>query len=350
MILSNRKNITKIQLIFFISIIVLFCSLVLVLPRISIPLTLAYILSLALIPIVNSLMALRISKTMSIVLIFVILAILIGWPLVKIIPMLSNESQNIQNIIPKIENYVILQFQYVREFVKLKTGHEIGDAYVYQGLTELQNWSSGIVVRIPNYLANLMEWIFLVPFFTFFIIRDSDSFKKTLLSFTPNMIFERFYYVIHVFNRQLGNYFFAKFVEAVIVGGIITTGLLLMDVKFAVILGFIAGLTNIVPYVGPFLGIVPAIVLGMLEYGMTSPTMGAILILYAVANVVDIFFVFPFLVSKIVNLHPMIVAVSVIVGSHYLGITGMVISIPVVAAIKLIITEIYNEIYTERSK
>jgi putative permease len=69
-----------------------------------------------------------------------------------------------------------------------------------------------------------------------------------------------------------------------------------------------------------------------------------------VANVVDIFFVFPFLVSKIVNLHPMIVAVSVIVGSHYLGITGMVISIPVVAAIKLIITEIYNEIYTERSK
>jgi putative permease len=344
MIFSNRKNITKIQLIFFISIIALFCSLVLALPRISIP------LSLALTPIVSSLMALRLSKTMATVLIFVVLAILIGWPMVKIIPILSSETQNIQNIIPKIEQYVILQFQYVREFVKLKTGHEIGDAYVYQGLQELQNWSAAFVVRIPNYLANLMEWIFLVPFFTFFIIRDSDSFKKTLLSFTPNMIFERFYYVMHVFNRQLGNYFFAKFVEAVIVGGIITTGLLMMDIKYAVILGFTAGLTNIVPYVGPFLGVIPAIVLGMLEYGMTSPTMGAILTLYAVANVVDIFFVFPFLVSKIVNLHPMIVAVSVIVGSHYMGITGMVISIPVVAAIKLIITEIYNEIYTERSK
>jgi putative permease len=350
MIFSNRKNITKIQLIFFISIIALFCSLVLALPRISIPLSLAYILSLALTPIVSSLMALRLSKTMATVLIFVVLAILIGWPMVKIIPILSSETQNIQNIIPKIEQYVILQFQYVREFVKLKTGHEIGDAYVYQGLQELQNWSAAFVVRIPNYLANLMEWIFLVPFFTFFIIRDSDSFKKTLLSFTPNMIFERFYYVMHVFNRQLGNYFFAKFVEAVIVGGIITTGLLMMDIKYAVILGFTAGLTNIVPYVGPFLGVIPAIVLGMLEYGMTSPTMGAILTLYAVANVVDIFFVFPFLVSKIVNLHPMIVAVSVIVGSHYMGITGMVISIPVVAAIKLIITEIYNEIYTERSK
>lgn len=350
MIISNRKNINKIQLIFFISIIVLFCSLVLALPRISIPLSLAYILSLALTPIVSFLMALRMSKTMATVLIFLILAILIGWPLVKIIPILSTESQNFQNIIPKIEQYVIQQFYTLREFIKLKTGHEIGDAYVYQGLEELQNWSAGFVVRIPNYLANLMEWVFLVPFFTFFIIRDADSFKKTLLSFTPNMIFERFYYVIHVFNRQLGNYFFAKFVEAIIVGGIITAGLFLMDVKYAVILGFIAGLTNIVPYVGPFLGIIPALILGMLEYGMTSPTMGGIVALYSIANVVDIFFVFPFLVSKIVNLHPMIVAVSVIVGSHYMGITGMVISIPVVAAIKLIITEIYNEIYTERSK
>lgn len=350
MILSNRKNINKIQLIFFISIIVLFCTLVLALPRISIPLSLAYILSLALTPIVNSLMSLRFSKTMATVFIFVALGVLIGYPMVKIIPMLSNETQNYQNLLPKIEQYVILQFQNIREFVKLKTGHEIGDAYVYQGLEELQNWSAAVVVRIPNILANLMEWIFLVPFFTFFIIRDSDSFKKTLLSFTPNMIFERFYYVIHVFNRQLGNYFFAKFVEAIIVGGIISLGLLVLDIKYAVILGFVAGLTNIVPYVGPFLGLIPAVVLGMLEYGMTSPTMGAILILYAVANAVDVFFVFPFLVSKIVNLHPMIVAVSVIVGSHYMGITGMVISIPVVAAIKLIITEIYNEIYTERSK
>lgn len=350
MILNNRKNINLIQLVFFFSIVALFCSLVLALPRISIPLSLAYILSLALTPIVSSLMALRMSKTAATVFIFIGLGFLIGWPLVKIIPILTNEAQNLQNLIPRIEQYVILQFEYFREFIKMKTGHEVGDTYVYQGLQELQNWSATAVTRLPNILANLMEWIFLVPFFTFFIIRDSDSFKKMLLSFTPNMIFERFYYVIHVFNRQLGDYFFAKFVEAVIVGGIITTGLLIMNIKYAVILGFVAGLTNIVPYVGPFLGVTPAIVLGMLEYGMTSPTMGAIVALYAVANAVDVFFVFPFLVSKIVNLHPMIVAVSVIVGSHYMGITGMVISIPVVAAIKLIITEVYNEIYTERSK
>jgi putative permease len=296
------------------------------------------------------LMGLRLSKTASIIIIFLAMALLVGLPLVRVIPVLSNETQDLQGSIPKIEQYVMSQFDVFREWVKIKTGHEIGDAYVFNLLEDVQRWFGAFAVKIPNYLANLMEWIFLVPFFTFFILRDSDAFKKMLLGYTPNSIFERFYYVIHVFNRQLGNYFFAKFVEATIVGGIITAGLVMFDIKYAVILGFIAGLTNIVPYVGPFLGVIPALILGMIEYGPTSSTMGAIVILYATANIIDIFFVFPFLVSKIVNLHPMLVAVSVIVGSHYMGITGMVISIPMVAAIKLIITEIYNEIYTERSR
>jgi putative permease len=278
------------------------------------------------------------------------LALLIGAPLVKIIPVISDESHYLQDSIPRIEKYFFAQYELLSGYIKLKTGHTISDTYVLQFLNEAKTWSAGFALQLPNYLANLMEWIFLVPFFTFFIIRDSVTFKKTLLSFTPNMIFERFYYVTHVFNRQLGNYFFAKFVEALIVGGIITLGLVIMEVKYAVILGFIAGLTNIVPYVGPFLGVIPAVVLAMVEYGVNSSTLGGIIILYAVANIVDVFFVFPFLVSKIVNLHPMIVAISVIVGSHYMGITGMVISIPMIAAIKLIIIEIYNEIYTEQSR
>lgn len=350
MILENRKNIVKIQIIFFAVVLLLFCSVVLALPRISIPVFLAYILSLALTPIVNWLMRFGFSKTNSTILVFIVLTVVIGLPLVKVIPIISVQSQEMQYSIPQIEQYVLGQFDIFKAFVKAKTGHEIADGYIFQALSQVETWMTAFVVKVPNYLATLLEWIFLVPFFTFFLIRDSDSFKKTLLSFTPNTIFERFYYVIHVFNRQLGDYFFAKFVEAVIVGSIITFGLLIMDVNNAVVLGFAAGLTNIIPYVGPILGVIPAVILTMLEYGMTSPTMGAVLILYAVANAVDVFFVFPFLVSKIVNLHPMIVAVSVIVGSHYMGITGMVISIPVVAAIKLIITEIYNEIYTERSR
>jgi putative permease len=350
MLIKNRKYISNFQLIFFSAAIIFFCTFVLAVPRISIPLSLAYILSLALNPIVNMLISWGISKNKAIIILFVLLMISVGLPLVKVIPVITVESQNLHYSIPKIEQYIVSQYEVMRVFIKQRVGYEIGNTYVIQFLDEAKGWAANLVVKLPNYLANLMEWIFLVPFFTFFIIRDANHFKKVLLSFTPNSIFERFYYVTHTFNRQLGNYFFAKFVEAFIVGGIITTGLLILDIPYGIILGFVAGLTNVVPYVGPFLGAIPALIFALVEYGMTSPTFGAIAILYLAANIVDIFFVFPFLVSKIVNLHPMLVAISVIVGSHYLGITGMVISIPVVAAIKLIVTEIYNEIYTERSR
>jgi putative permease len=350
MLIKSRKDASNFQLVFFATIIVLFCTFVLALPRISIPLSLAYILSLALSPIINATMQIGLTKNQAILCVFILLIVSVGFPLVRVVTVLSEGSQNINYSLPRIEQYAISQFEYIRELIKLKTGYVIGDKYVYQLIEDTKSWSTGFVIRLPNFLANLMEWIFLVPFFTLFILKDSNTFKKVLLSFTPNSIFERFYYVTYAFNKQLGNYFFAKFVEAFIVGGIITTGLYVLDIQYAFILGFIAGLTNIVPYVGPFLGAIPAIGFVVVEYGITSQTLGAISLLYLIANVVDIFFVFPFLVSKIVNLHPMVVAISVIVGSHYLGITGMVISIPVVAAIKLIVTEIYNEIYTERSR
>lgn len=348
MIITSKSNVAKIQLLFFFAVLISIGFLFVALPRVSVPMSLAYIFSLALAPIVNWLMRFDLSKTFATAIIFVFLSMFMGVLLFKVIPLFS--TQEMQYSIPQIEKYIVEQYEVIRQFIKEKTKYELSDGHVFQAIAQLESWASELLVHLPNYLATLVEWIFLVPFFTFFFIIDSEIFKKTLLSLTPNTIFERFYYVIHVFNKQLGDYFFAKFVEAVIVGGIITIGLSIIGIDNSIILGFIAGLTNIVPYVGPFLGVIPAIFFVMVESGIVSPAMGAVLILYAIANAVDIFFVFPFLVSKIVNLHPMMVAIGVIVGSHYAGITGMVISIPLVAAIKLIFIEVYNEIYTQRLK
>ena len=209
--------------------------------------------------------------------------------------------------------------------------------------------TTDILLKIPTYLGNVLEWVFLVPLFVFFMLKDGNRFKGAFLKIIPNSIFERIYYLSHQFNRQLGDYIFAKFVEASIVGFIITMGLVFMDVRFALILGIVAGVTNVIPYLGPILGTIPAIIFALAEYGM-GPTFGAIAILYLVANAIDIGLVFPILVSKIVNLHPLIVVISVILGSSFLGVLGMVISIPVAAAVKLICIEIYKEFYSLKSR
>ncbi len=348
MLLKDKKYLDRIQLSYFVILLALFCIFVLALPRISIPLFLAYVQSLALTPVMNFLITLGLRKTQAILVIFSILTMLIGIPLFNAIPVLIDESKNIQTWAPKIETFVKTEYTKIQRIVNKETGYHLSDTYVNEAIQIATVAADRFVVKLPNYLATLFEWVFIIPFFTFFILRDSEIFKTKFLAFVPNSIFERLYFVTHVFNHQLGNYFFAKFIEALIVGVIIGSGLFFLDFKFAIILGFVAGVTNIVPYVGPILGALPALVLAMMDYGFNSSEFGAVAGLYVVANVIDVAFVFPFLVSKIVNLHPMLVAISVIVGSHYLGVTGMIISIPVVAALKLIVTEVSNELYPNR--
>ena len=85
------------------------------------------------------------------------------------------------------------------------------------------------------------------------------------------------------FNKQLGDYIFAKLIEASIVGAIITIGLMAADVRFSFLLGLLAGATNVVPYVGPLLGAIPAILFALAEYGL-GQDFGIIVILYLVGQ------------------------------------------------------------------
>ena len=123
--------------------------------------------------------------------------------------------------------------------------------------------------------------------------------------------------------------------------------MLIIGYPFAFLLGLVAALTNILPYIGPFIGFAPALIIGLVDQNPNT-TLGAMAILYIVANVIDLALVFPLLVSKIVNLHPLIVVMSVIVGSQFGGVVGMIISIPLAAFFQLFVNQIYTEIYTSR--
>lgn len=344
----QRLNVREVvRLAFFFTLIASTLYFVFQLPRLTAPLTAAYLIYLIINPAIPTLMKFGLGKSWAIAILFSGLIFFSIYPIVKIVPTISKEAQNFQYYIPKIESYINKQYKNVRIQVREKTGFEVGDKYVNQGLGYARNTTTKFLLNLPKYLASAVEWIFLVPLFLFFMLKDGAGLKRLVLKMTPNSIFERFYYLSHQFNKQLGDYIFAKFVEAFIVGLIITTGLLLMDVRFALLLGLLAGITNIIPYVGPIFGTIPGLILASIEYG-AGAQFGGVFLLYLIANTIDIALVFPILVSKIVNLHPIMVVVSVILGSQYFGVLGMVISIPCAAALKLIFNEVYAEIYSHR--
>jgi len=338
------KSTEKSKLWFFLLTILLGIVICATLPRLSIPLLIAYIIYLIINPAVPFLVKLGLTRQVAVGCVFVTFTFLAVYPVVKVFPVLKNETEKVQYYLPKVEQFIRNKYYEVKSFAKVRFGYEIEDKMLLDGLDYAKNFSGRVILSVPRFVASTLEWVFIVPLFLFFFLKDARSFTKLFLNMTPNSLFERLYYLTHQFNKKLGDYIFAKFIEASIVGLVITVGLLIIDIRFAFLLGIIAAVTNIIPYVGPLLGIVPGVIIALMEHGVGT-TFWAVVILFLVANVIDLALVFPILVSKIVDLHPIIVVVSVILGSQYMGLMGMIISIPLAAAIKLIIQEVYKEIY-----
>ncbi len=346
---NTENNIGTTKLVFFSLTLIILVVALASMPRVTFPLIVSFILSLILKPIVPIFRKLGLSKGASIFVIFIAVGFFLIFPMAKLIPTLQDEFDNFQYYIPKVEQLLETNYSKIQQEALNRAGLELPDGVVDDFLVFLEGQGREALLKIPKILASLLEWLLLIPLFLFFLMRDGRELKNKFLKFVPNQIFERAYFLVYQFNSQIGDYIFAKFVEAAIVGIIIGGGLLIMDVRFALLLGLAAAVTNIIPYIGPIIGIIPGLVVGFIDFGM-GPEFGAVVILYSVANAIDLALVFPILVSKIVNIHPVLVVVSVIIGSQYMGVVGMIVSIPLAASLKLLFSEVYKDIFPESTR
>lgn len=210
-------------------------------------------------------------------------------------------------------------------------------------MAKIEGYGSTFLSHIPDYLSAMFEWMLLVPLFLWFFFMESRTLSQQLLEAIPNPIFEKSYVLFSQFNTKFGEYIIAKFIEATILGTIVTLGLLIIGFPYPFILGFVAGVTNILPYIGPVIGFIPAFFIALLSKDPNVSMLGMVVV-FTMANLIDMILVFPLLVSKIVNLHPIVVVVSIIVGSQLGGIVGMIVIIPFIAFFKLLFKEIYKDL------
>lgn len=341
---KNLKKTNFLRLLFFFSIISLALFLVVSIPRITIPLGFSYVLYLITCPIYEKLVDSKVPSLIANLLIITTFVFILVSPLSKILPLIESQSQNFDSYIPKAEFYIKKYYFDLKEIVERKTTYKISDNLLNDLLSTSKIYFKNVALDLPKLLGNILEWVLIVPLLLFFMLKDGASFKRLVLKITPNSVFEKFYSIGHQFNKKLGGYMMAKFFEASLLGLMIGCALAITGVDFALILGLIAAVTNIIPYVGPVLGSVPGLVIVLAKYGPGN-LFYIVFFIYLVANIIDLAIIFPILVSKIVDLHPVVVVLSVILGSQYFGLVGMVISIPCAAAVKLIFEEIFEEFY-----
>ena len=265
------------------------------------------------------------------------------FPIIATIYNSDTDFTKFSSQVSEIEHVLSDKFFAFKVKVFEKYGLKINVDPVKFVMTRVDSYGTEFLSQFPTYISSLFEWLLLVPLFLYFFFMESGHFGRKLLESVPNPIFEKSYVLISQFNAKFGEYIIAKFIEATILGSLVTLGLLIIGFPYPFLLGFIAGVTNILPYIGPILGFVPALFVALLSKDPNTSMLG-MLIIFAGANLIDMILVFPLLVSKIVNLHPIVVVVSIIIGSQLGGIVGMIVIIPFVAFFKLLFKEIYKDL------
>lgn len=178
------------------------------------------------------------------------------------------------------------------------------------------------------------------PFVAFFLLKDGDRFVHRFVAIVPNRYFEMTLNVIHKIGIQLGKYIRAWLTEAAIVGALSVIGLAVMGVKYAVIIGVVAGVANLIPYLGPIVGAVPAMVVSVIQTGNLSMLL-PIVILFVSIRLIDDIVVVPAVYSRGASMHPLTVVLLILIAAELKGVLGMILAMPLYTVFKVVARETY---------
>ncbi len=197
--------------------------------------------------------------------------------------------------------------------------------------------------RITTLLSSIVSVIailIIVPFITFFLLKDNRFIIRGVLKAVPNKYFEMSYFIFKKVNMQLGRYVRAWIFDAAFVGLCLGIGLYIIGIKNALPLGVIAALGHLIPYFGPLIGGIPAIIISIIQYGDLSHVPFIVILILGIYTL-DNGFVQPYVFSKSVDMHPLMIIILLLIGGSLFGIFGMLLAIPVSTVVKTAAKEIY---------
>lgn len=333
----------RIKLFFFFAALISAGVVVFAVKGLLLSLVIAMIISYLLSPLVSHLEARGMARMTAVSLTFGGFTTLLILSITAMSPFIATQISSLQGELPKYIDGTVAIVARWQAFFENATGG-IVEFDSSRGFSQwLEAQSRGILLNLPRYLSSSASVMILSPFIGFFLIKDGRQFARNILGIVPNSIFEMTLNLQYQINDQIAQYFRARILEAGIVGAVVLFGLLLIGFPYAAVLALFAAVTNLIPYIGPIVGAVPAIIIALINQD-TGLTLFLVTLVYAVAQLIDVFFIIPLVVAKIVDLHPVTVILAVLVGAQLLGVLGMLISIPIFSALKVTFVTVYNHL------
>ena len=339
---ENNKN------LFFISFAVILgvCVVLYFSRRVVAPFFIAFALAYLLDPLVDRLVSLKFSRTLSVLVLMSVFFFLALGSVILLVPILSMQAENLAKDIPV---YVGAFQDWIRPMLDLISGLESAkvEEFLNEGLSRFGElpmkalqFSGKLVWGSISNLFNIILMIanmVIIPVVMFYLLRDFDSINKKLLELMPTRFQEKTKDIVLEIDQVLSRFVRGQMMVAGLMGLMYSVGLFLCYTPMSLSLGMMAGLANLVPYLGLILGFVPSAVMTYIHTQGWLPVLGVAGV-FAFVQAIEGMVITPRVVGDNIGLHPVAVIFAVLLGGELFGITGMILGVPVVAVLNVLLS------------
>lgn len=293
----------------------------------------------------------KVKRIISILFSYIIVLGIVVTIITIVIPMIT------RNILDLIDNYDVYKDRSVAYFNDVIVNSKL---YVDLSLKNYMNMDSftTYIADIPDTLTSVVDTLVDVAlnFFSLlfkiivgmviavYMLLDKDRFqlgiKKIIYSSLPERKASRFILFFRDVHYIFSRYIIGKTIDSLIIGFICFIGLALLNVRYAALLAIIVGITNMIPYFGPFIGMVPAVILTLFY----SPIKAIWVVVFIFAlQQFDGYYLGPKILGDSVGLSPFWIILGILVGGSLMGVLGMLIAVPLVAVGQLLVTRLIDK-------
>lgn len=305
------------------------------------PFLLALALAYLLAPVVEVLIRRGVGRKTAIAIVFLGIIGTLAITIFLLIPKLYWELSKLTSVLPETMAAVeqkVLDFR--SNFQAAGLPHQVislMDQHLVQGESSMVTWLDGVLDNIPKILTS-MTLLILSPVIAIYFLADWERIQGGLLRIVPQRKRVAWQRLIQDISHIVRSYIRGNILVALIVGVLTGVGVKLVGMDYALLIGVLCGLFDLIPYFGPLIGAIPAVLLGL----VVSPFMAIkVLIVILIVQQLESSVISPKLMGDSVGLHPLWIIFALLAGGEFAGFWGMLLSVPVAAVIRVIIRHIY---------
>jgi predicted PurR-regulated permease PerM len=300
-------------------------------------------------PAVVRLVAIGIPRVIAILIVFIVIIVALGGLVLLIVPLVANEVGQLQTQAPSIaaaaqDRINSLQGSPIQMFgvtIDLKGVTETISSHLKDYL--LGQFGNAVTIGLTA-LTTVLQ-LLLTFIVAFLLALDAAAFRRVLRRLVPNDYRTDFDQIWRRVRKMLYAYVRGQLFIAGLIGILSGIACVVLGLPDAGALGLIAGITALIPYLGPFIGAIPAILVGLAQG--TGKALLVAVVYFLISNVI-LNFVYPKVMGDAVRLPPVLVIVAFIAGFSWAGILGMFVAVPIAATLRILFDHIYPRLYEKQ--